>query len=209
MSGIVGVKVRHRLGLIDLETEHTEADLLELAGRGAKGPNNWDLSAMAVAIAASRELASANAKIDELRDMLIGLVAVAKAAGLHIDSDRLADIGRGKAKAEPPLTGPKGSDMFDKVTANLKASSPVKLVAEPAVELDGEELQRDYELRLTRAQALCRSGAGWAHVCKHAHKPRNPPQSLADGTRKPTPAELAIIEKWLDQNATRKPGSSL
>lgn len=215
MSGqIVGVKHRWRLGLIDLETEHSEADLLELAGRGHTGPNNWDLSAMAVAVAAARalkvqdeKLAEASAMLDELRDMIHGLVAVASAAGLHIDVARLADIGRGETEAAPQAPRPAG-DMFDQVAQNLKSSAPLRVV-ETEIELDTDELQADYERRFSAARVLSNSGLGWADVVKYAFRPHRAPAELVADERKPTPAELRTIEKWLNQNAKRSPGDSL
>lgn len=181
------VKKRWALGMIDLETHHTEADLLELAGQGGKAPNNWDLSAMAVAIAAAREIEALKAAIDDL---------TAQMGALELSRP---------TKPTPALRAqdiPSGGGW-----TGLSGLLP-RLETDPEIEPDSDELQADYERRLARVERLAVSGIGWSELVRRALGAARRELGQECYPR-PTPRELAKIEQWLDQNATRKPGGSL
>ena len=181
------VKKRWALGMIDLETHHTEAELLELAGRGAKGPNHWDLSAMAVAIAAAREIEQLKAAVQEL--------AASAALGLP--------VGRPSALRAQDI--PSGASVGGMGLLYEQLESESESESESEIEPDSDELQADYERRLARVERHAVSGIGWSELVRRALGPRRGTYSHP----RPTPRELAKMEQWIDQNATRKPGGAL
>ena len=181
------VKKRWSLGMIDLETHHTEADLLELAWPGGAAPHNWDLSAMAVAIAAAREIEALKTAIDNLTAQV-----------------RVLELSR-STKPTPALRAqdiPSGG-----AWTGLSGLLP-RLETDPEIEPDSDELQADYERRLARVERLAVSGIGWSELVRRALGAARRELGQECYPR-PTPRELAKIEQWLDQNATRKPGRSL
>ncbi len=180
------VKKRWALGMIDLETHHTEAELLELAGQGGKAPNNWDLSAMAVAIAAAREIEALKTAIDNLTAQVrvLELSRPTKLSAL-----RAQDI-------------PSGGGLI-----GLSGLLP-RLETDPEIEPDSDELQADYERRLARVERLAVSGIGWSELVRRALGAARRELGQECYPR-PTPRELRELEKWINQNAIRKPGGSL
>ncbi len=182
------VKKRWALGMIDLETHHTEAELLELAGRGAKGPNHWDLSAMAVAIAAAREIEQLKAAVQEL--------AASAALGLP--------VGRPSALRAQDIPSGASVGGIGLLYEQLESESE----SESEIEPDSDELQADYERRLARVERHAVSGIGWSELVRRALGPRR--RELGQECHpRPTPRELRELEKWINQNATRKPGGAL
>jgi hypothetical protein len=87
---------RWRLGLIELETPASELEMLQACAAGQREhPNGWNMSAMAVAVAASRDLELASKRITELEARIERL-----ASGF---ADALEQIGDAELEAEPRL----------------------------------------------------------------------------------------------------------
>ena len=187
MSGrIVGVKVRWRLGELEIELAQTEAELMALAAGGQKAPNGWDISAMAVAVAAARDFRAMREQIDSLEADVAQLTRIATAAGLIEPAEQTADF-------------------FSAAVAALKPGG-LQAVPDVYTEPDPAELEADYNRRLAKAQALAGAGVGWAGVVELAGLTSS---ALRSGARLPDCAELRTIEQWLNQNATRKGEGSL
>ena len=197
------VKKRWALGMIDLETHHTEAELLELAGRGAKGPNHWDLSAMAVAIAAAREIEQLKAAVQELAAITGGDTRELKAAVQELAASAALGLPVGRPSALRAQDIPSGASVggIGLLYEQLESESE----SESEIEPDSDELQADYERRLARVERHAVSGIGWSELVRRALGPRRGTYSHP----RPTPRELAKMEQWIDQNATRKPGGAL
>lgn len=166
-----------RLGMIELGAANNEMEILDAAKTGQKPPPGWTLPALAVAIAASRSIMAQNKTIEALQKRVE------------------------KLEGKPGLS----FEAFDKAAAEVGAPADPG----PDYQPDPEALEDSYKERLRNARATADKGAGWAKVVEFAYAgtSKSAPRLVCTNQRPPTPAELTVIEIWLDRNATR--GTSL
>lgn len=206
MSSDIIASRKYTLGDIELETSHTAGQLLQLGAQGRQGPSGWNLSALAVAISASMEIARLREELADVRCDLSTCARVLLDREGYIEKERAAELRAMLVAAHDPLPEPGDLDL-DNVTEQLvrdTTRAAVRAGGLTLVEPTPEALADDYARRLAAAQVLAAAGAGWPEVVAFAFHPSSK-LDLQRRDRDPTPTELRTIEKWLNQNAKKGP----
>ncbi len=200
MNGVAR-KIEYELGGLGLATSNTPEEIIGASmAKGEPGGcvGGWHLSAMAVMVAASIENQALRYRMGQLCDLITQIVVEGPAFDQQPDKGEILTMLQYIKAGDTGLDEPAPVQTLPADDGDESPTAARLRMAEPVVEPDLENAEREYQAQLRRVQAVAEDTIGWNAMIRFVFPNK---RSVASSAKELRPGELALVEVWIEKHA--------